>query len=686
MPGPTSNSVAARRRFILLAGIGTLPSLLVLAFGLHATHRETALAELAARDEATRLAIGAADDLAEYLFQPSLPSQADLKAFVTRPSKAADDPCLAISRTFPGALARFFGEDFAYPPSPPPPDAPSSRLPFEDLPDAIRSAWLRAEQSVLPHAERVPLWRTALHAAAESPAEGALRLQTARALLQAGQTRAAAELLLPLTQEPEPWPSATGLPLSFLAWRSLLHVAEVDPAALRGPPNTRMDTGPVEQLARLVLVRHFLPTALLDEFRENHGPVLARWRELAGLHARIRDAFPAAPLPARPQAGEDTPSLPRPIWLTLPSGSLRLVSLHEVGDGRWHLSRDLTDVQASVEAWLRGRDLPEHLASEISLAQQTVVPSSGTLPVLGSAGNSRTVPGLVQVRFRLSRPDVLARSVEIRSRRLLLLTGLAFLTTLAASIAVLWAYARQRRLAELQTDFVAAVTHELRAPLAAIRLIAEELTDLPETESQRRSRYHQLVLREIGRLGLLIDNVLRHSRLERDAQPLDLALTDLREIVESVRDTFLPTAQDRGIPLQVQLPAAPVSTSVDAQAIRQVFANLVDNALKHSPPGAAVELILEALPAPDSVAVLSVVDQGPGIPAIDHERIFQPFYRRGSELRRETAGVGLGLALVHKLVLAHRGTVKLVSEPGRGTRFTVRLPLTHPGSLEAPRP
>jgi two-component system phosphate regulon sensor histidine kinase PhoR len=118
-----------------------------------------------------------------------------------------------------------------------------------------------------------------------------------------------------------------------------------------------------------------------------------------------------------------------------------------------------------------------------------------------------------------------------------------------------------------------------------------------------------------------------------------------------------------------------IEVSADAAALQQALLNLVDNALKHAPAGSAVEVRLERGTDPRLPVRMSVRDSGPGIPSEDHQRIFERFYRRGSELRRETQGVGLGLAIVRHVVEGHGGRVWVESEPGRGAVFFVELPV-----------
>ncbi len=261
------------------------------------------------------------------------------------------------------------------------------------------------------------------------------------------------------------------------------------------------------------------------------------------------------------------------------------------------------------------------------------------------------------------------------------------------------AFRRQLALSEEKSNFVSSVSHELRAPLASMRLLAEGLAEGRVTEEAKRREYAGFLVQETRRLGSLVENVLDFARIEQGRQRYDFESTDVGRLVRETVKLLQPRAAELGIGLTCstdeaasgedhppsvatapgRTPRSEVSDpkaeiACDGPAIQRALLNLLDNAFKHAPVGSAVKVTLGSIRGPRSAIFISVADSGPGIPAEDHTRIFERFYRRGSELRRETQGVGLGLAIVKHIVEAHGGRVRVASTVGHGATFTLELP------------
>ena len=282
-----------------------------------------------------------------------------------------------------------------------------------------------------------------------------------------------------------------------------------------------------------------------------------------------------------------------------------------------------------------------------------------------------------EFRLVLTQPDLLFADQQRRESWTALLILAA---VISAGFGVWQAHRTLRRqlaLNEEKSNFVSAVSHELRSPLASVRLLAEGLAQGQVTDEAKRRQYGGFLVEETRRLGALVENILNFARIEGGRAQYEFAPTDVRRLVRETVDRLQPIAQERSLQLRwTDLTGdRALEPTWDGLAVQLALTNLLDNALKHTPPSSVVTVTLETR---DSLVLLSVADTGPGIPPEDHARIFERFYRRGSELRRETRGVGLGLALVKHLAEAHGGRVRVRSQVGQGATFTLELPLAGP--------
>jgi two-component system phosphate regulon sensor histidine kinase PhoR len=231
---------------------------------------------------------------------------------------------------------------------------------------------------------------------------------------------------------------------------------------------------------------------------------------------------------------------------------------------------------------------------------------------------------------------------------------------------------QRRRLEVLRRDFVANASHELKTPVAAVRALAETLlTALPDDPEAGR-RFAERIGREAERLDLLARDLLDLSRVERGT--LDVEPVDLVGLAKEVVGGYGELAEERRIRLQAELQPE-VSIRGDRAQLGLLLSNLLDNALRYTPAKGTVCVRLDAT---ESRAVIQVSDSGQGIPAGELPRVFERFYRVDKARARRTGGTGLGLAIVRHVAEAHGGTVRVDSELGRGSSFTVTLPVTGP--------
>ena len=226
-------------------------------------------------------------------------------------------------------------------------------------------------------------------------------------------------------------------------------------------------------------------------------------------------------------------------------------------------------------------------------------------------------------------------------------------------------------LARVKSDFVSNVSHELRTPLALIRLYAETLEMGRVKSPDKYQEYYQIIRKESERLTSLINNILDFSRIEAGRKEYEFRDTDLRELVANTMESYRYQIEQQGFTLEEKIDPVP-ALKVDREAMARSLVNLVNNALKYSQDQKYVGVNLYR----DNGSVkLEVVDHGIGIPPQEQEKIFEKFYRVGDPLVHNTKGSGLGLSLVHHIVHAHGGDVQVESVPGRGSKFTISIPV-----------
>jgi len=508
--------------------------------------------------------------------------------------------------------------------------------------------------------------------------------------------------------------SEAGLPLQTLA----LYLA----CSIEG---RRTNAQPLLELTAAAVLR---PSALSDPLLDQakawseswaidgeSRQIIADWRRVWQAHERARALW------------LEWNANRRTNWLETPEGAWIVQSRTNNGCGIW-IARRQGEVQAQLEHIVMKLALPEYLALTArapgfwlvldprafgpppnagNITRSHALAAHGKFPWTGAPkrqspvvewGGKETTPALgaplagVEVPFAgwlgseslrvecvLADPDRLYLGEKRRLAVFAFLIGAAGLTALAGFFTARRAFYRQLKLNEMKSNFVSAVSHELRAPIASVRLLAEGLDRGKITEPQKQKEYFRFIVQECRRLTSLIENVLDYSRIEQGRKKYEMEPTDIAALLEQTVKLMSPNAEERQTRIELRLPEGDIPQAVcDGLAVQQALINLIDNAVKHSPPGAVVAVGISAPPSEINAAgrlELWVEDQGSGIPLAEHEKIFERFYRRGSELRRETQGIGIGLTIVKHIAEAHGGRVRVQSAVGRGSRFTLELPL-----------
>lgn len=272
----------------------------------------------------------------------------------------------------------------------------------------------------------------------------------------------------------------------------------------------------------------------------------------------------------------------------------------------------------------------------------------------------------------------------------------------ARTLLMIYDVTQQKKLEEMRVDFVANASHELRTPLTAISGYVETMADGAVDEPETARHMLGIIQRQTGRLGRLIDDLLALSNIELEKEKFEFLPVSAEPLIKGAAQMFAQAAANQGVTLDWTVEDGTMPFEADKDRLMQVFVNLLDNAIKYTPSGGRVTARCRTLtvdrltastfdyPSLDGNPLLPeteedwtrhfvewfVTDTGEGIPAPAIPRLMERFYRVDRDRSRERGGTGLGLSIVKHIIIAHRGSIKVESEPGKGTTIRFVIPLT----------
>lgn len=447
--------------------------------------------------------------------------------------------------------------------------------------------------------------------------------------------------------------SETGLPLRPLAAIRLIRTEE-DPKRL-------------EELSKVIAAEpSFIIAHLLREAEKRHEqlglpipPVLSNWEERLKRTSRVHEILKGRE-PRDLLAESDNFH-----WVLGKDWAMFIIRTPK-GTALIDMS-DLEDIKTACQDSISSA-LPNGISAEIQLDalrldhHPKLVIDAGTPPIHFVIANAASFDDLSNQRRGFFVSFLVIAAV---------LSGIGI-------VVLLRSVARERELAERKGNLVAAVSHEMRTPVASIRLLAENLSTGAANSEERRASHLGQLLEQSERLSTLVENVLSYSKRVACRADWEIAPVDVAELLQDSATQFEALAESLKVSLSWAAGEFPTKPKGDTNALGQALVNLIDNALKQSPPNSEVSFGAD----PDSDRIdgwcLWVSDAGPGVPKEERNKVFEAFYRVGPELRRETKGTGLGLALVKQVAEAHGGEALCRESTSGGARFEIHLPSSPP--------
>lgn len=256
---------------------------------------------------------------------------------------------------------------------------------------------------------------------------------------------------------------------------------------------------------------------------------------------------------------------------------------------------------------------------------------------------------------------------------MLLGTLLSLLTILGIYIISINYMMRQKKIAEVKTDFINNMSHEFKTPLATISVATDSLAnDKIATDPDKVKYYSGLIKQENLRMKKQVETVLNMSKLERNEMPLHLKETNVRELIKSIAESFQLIVNERNGSLITEFNATKYNFRVDEFHLSNALINLLDNANKYSPETPEIKLSTRN---EGNWYVIEISDKGMGMESQNKNKIFEKFFREETGNIHNVKGQGLGLSYVKKIVEIHKGQILVDSNKGKGSTFTIKLPM-----------
>lgn len=488
-------------------------------------------------------------------------------------------------------------------------------------------------------------------------------LALARALAKSGQTTQATDHAQTILALPPRVHDEFGIPLSFYAAGMLIEESaaleavaerikkELESDSWLSPPAAYMLADLIEKLGRTA--SEPFPLNTVQECREDLQAYISKLEQALAL----QEDFPALGLGVFPTGGN---SRDAPLWIIY-------------GESSWLVS--LSFPPSGLRQTIVAVSLPEMFASLKSDPEllhsfprefQLVTDMAAAGEDLG--GNFR---GL-KIAFAGTPEEWRSSQSSFQPLFYVLIVILVLGMTLFGTYLLLRDVRREVRMAEMRSQFVSSVSHELKTPLTAIRMFAETLRLGRMQNQQTQDEYLDTIVNESQRLTRLLNNVLDFSKIEKGKKIYRPQPASLPEVLKAAARAIEYPLSQHGFKLRVEIDEGLPAVSIDQDAIEQAVLNLLHNAMKYSGDSREIDLRLRRS---GNLALIQVADRGVGIAPQEQKKIFEKFYRVPSQENERLPGTGLGLSLVHHIVTAHGGRIEVESAPGEGSTFSIFLPL-----------